>query len=300
VLRVVSGPKRGYIDVRHRILPTLRGRLVVSLNDDVVPAPDFLAVHRRAHEELAAAGRRAVIVGDSRFAPVPEPTLLDEALDRTGIVFFWHTMDDDDPDRDWGWRHCFGLNFSVRREELEAAGGMPSVPETYGYDDIELGWRLVRRGLPVLHRPAAVAPHEHRYRAGSLLTREFRLGEAAVRYARVNPAFAMDLFGRDILAAEERAWARRFLVREAADLRRRRERFLGFDAVPADGIGAAMLPLACELVADHARPLRQACWCEGMLSESGEPPEAEAMITPGIAGPAVDAGAAATTRAAGR
>ena len=289
-LRIVAGPRRGYIDVRHRLLPTLRGEVVVHLNDDVVPVPGFLAAHREAHAALAAAGRRAVIVGDSRFAPPEDPTLLDAALDRTGLVFFWHAMAGDgsdagpDADRDWGYRHCFGLNMSVLREELDAVGGMPSVPDTYGYDDVELGWRLARRGLPVLHRPAAAAPHEHRYRAAALLAREFRLGQAAVRYARINPDFAGELFGRPILAAEERAWARAFLERERGDLLRRRERFLGLDTVPARAVGEAMLPLACELVADHARPLRRGCWCEGLLTECGEPLDSADAVTPGELG----------------
>ncbi len=290
-LRIAAGPGRGYIAVRHRLLPTLRGRIVVSLNDDVVPVPGFLAAHRRAHEDLAAAGRQAVVVGDSRFAPVPDPTLLDAALDRTGLVFFWHAMVDErgeprsrpgraERDRDWGFRHCFGLNVSVLRSELEAAGGVPSVPETYGYDDVELGWRLSRRGLPVLFRPEAAAPHEHRYRAAGLLQREFRLGRAAVRYATVAPDFARALFGRDLRSEDERAWARGFLARERGDLLARRTRFLALDHLPACDVAAAVLPLTCDLVADLARPLRRACWYEGLLTEAGEVIEPHRAITP--------------------
>ena len=282
-LRVVAFPRCGYIAVRNRLLPMLRGRFVLSLNDDVVPEPGFLAAHRRAHEQLAAAGRAAVVVGDSRFVAAPAPTLLDEALDRTGMVFFWHAMDGHDPEHDWGFRHCFGLNVSMPRAELLAAGGMPAVADAYGYDDIEFGWRLARRGLPVLHRPEARAPHEHRYRAAVLLQREWRLGVAAARWARINPAFTGELFGRDILDPAERDFARAFLQRERGDLLRRRERFLELDHVPAAGFDPAVLPLACELVADHARPLRRACWFEGLLGECGEPVAEGDAITPTVA-----------------
>jgi GT2 family glycosyltransferase len=300
-LRIVAFPRCGYIAVRNRLLPMLRGRFVLSLNDDVVPEPSFLAAHRRAHEQLAAAGRSAVIVGDSRFTRPEEPTLLDEALDRTGMVFFWHAMDASDPGHDWGFRHCFGLNVSMPRSELLAAGGMPAVADAYGYDDIEFGWRLARRGLPVLHRPEARAPHEHRYRAAVLLQREWRLGVAAVRWARINPAFTRELFGRDILDPAERDFARAFLQRERGDLLRRRERFLELDHVPASGFDSAMLPLACELVADHARPLRRACWFEGLLAECGEPVADGDAITPAAAAaprPAAVRGAATAANAA--
>ncbi len=293
-LRIVSLPRRGYIAVRHQLLPMLRGRIVLSLNDDVVPEPGFLAAHRRAHERLAADGRVAVVVGDSRFTRPDEPTLLDEALDRTGMVFFWHAMDGRDPDRDWGFRHCFGLNVSMPRAELLAAGGMPAVADAYGYDDIEFGWRLARRGLPILHRPEARAPHEHRYRAAVLLQRERRLGVAAVRWARINPEFTREVFGRDILEPAEREFAREFLQRERGDLIRRRERFLELDRVPASGFDPASLPLACDLVADHARPLRRACWFEGLLAECSEPVSEDAAITPPATRPRTAAAAVAS------
>ena len=77
------------------------------------------------------------------------------------------------------------------------------MPDTYGYDDNELAYRLTQQlSLPVLYRPEARAPHRHRHRAADVLHRERTLGIAACRYARLNPEFAAAVFGRDILDPE--------------------------------------------------------------------------------------------------
>jgi hypothetical protein len=263
-LRVVRCPRRGYIDVRHRLVPRLRGAVHVSLNDDVEPEPGFLEAHAAAQET-----RPAIIVGDSRFVAWEDPTLLDRVLDRSGFVFFYHAMDDRDPGRDWGFRHCFGLNFSAPGELVLAAGGVPSMPRTYGYDDIELAFRLVQRfSLPVLYRPAARAPHRHRYRAADLLRREEALGVAACRYARTHPEFAAAVFARDILDPEVVAGCRAEVQEQAPLAARLRESFLALDAAPAvDDPGAVHRAYLTHL------PLKRHCWRLGFLKEFARSPE---------------------------
>ncbi len=259
-LRVVRCRRRGYIDVRHRLIPELRGEIYVSLNDDVEPVPGFLEAHAAAQET-----RPAIVVGDSRFVAWEDPTLLDRLLDRTGLVFFYHSMDDRDPDRDWGFRHCFGLNFSAPRDLVLAAGGVPSMPRTYGYDDIELAFRLGSQaggGLRVLYLPKAAAPHRHRYRAPHLLRREQALGVAACRYARVHPEFTAALFGRDILAPEVVTSCRAEVQEQAALAARLRDSFLALDQAPAvDDPGAIHRTYLTHL------PLKRHCWRVGFLKE---------------------------------
>src|SRR6185503_17009447 len=103
-----------------------------------------------------------------------------------------------DPERDWGFRHCWGLNFSAPMQAVRAVGGFTAFPMAYGYDDIELAFRLQRRfEMPVLYRPGALAEHDHRYLPEDVLRRERQLGQAAWRFAGLNPEFARTVFGRD-------------------------------------------------------------------------------------------------------
>jgi GT2 family glycosyltransferase len=264
-LRIVECPGAGYIDVRHRLLDHAAGDVLVSLNDDVVPEPDFLAVHAREQASAQASGWPAVIVGHSPFARPARPTLLDRIVDETSLIFFYDTMRATaavaaDPDRNWGYRHCFGLNFSAPLAQVRRAGGIPSVPDTYGYDDIELGFRLARLGLPVLYRPAARAVHHHRYRPRDVLRREYRLGVAAARYARVNRTFTRALFGRDLTAADEVAASRAFLRRERASATRLERSFhrLARSAGAGDDVRGAY---------ERHRPLKRFVWRQGLVRE---------------------------------
>src|SRR5690606_10528867 len=120
-------------------------------------------------------------------------------------------------------------------------GGFTAFPLLYGYDDIEIAWRIARHapGTPVLFRPGACAPHDHRYTPADVLAREGKLGATAWRFAGHNPGFALDTFGRDIRSAAEIAYSREFVAREARDAARLRDTFLAFDRIPASSVGGA-------------------------------------------------------------
>jgi hypothetical protein len=137
------------------------------------------------------------------------------------------------------------------------------MPRTYGYDDLELAFRLGRRfSLPVLYRPQASAPHRHRYRAADLLRREVALGVAACRYARLHPEFTAALFARDILAPEVVANCRAEVKGQAPLARWLRESFLALDQAPAaDDPGAIHRAYLTHL------PLKRHCWRMGFLKE---------------------------------
>ncbi|MBL8874294.1 MAG: glycosyltransferase [Phycisphaerae bacterium] len=238
-LHIVACPKQGYTLVRNHILAQAAGTLLISLNDDVRPAPNFLRTHIEAHAALQARGTDAIIVGSSPFCRREPESLLDRLVRSTSLVFFYDAMDREphNPDRDWGFRHCFGLNFSADLAKVREVGGFFARPHLYGYDDIELGFRLASRfHLPVLYRPEALAPHDHFYQPQDLLTREHHLGTAAWHFARANPDFAKACFGRDITQPDELAYSRAFVARERAAADRIRESFLQLSNIPGSSV----------------------------------------------------------------
>lgn len=249
-LRVEMRPREGYIASRHALTPTLRGEVLVSLNDDVRPGPGFIAAHRGA---VARDGERSAFVGYSPFVEVERPTLIDRVVRETSWVFFYDRMlADADPGRDWGFRHLFGLNFSARLDAVRAVGGFTAMPGVYGYDDIELGHRLAGAGMGVRFLRAAEAPHDHRMSAEDLLGRERLLGESAFHYARARPGFAAAVFGRDILSDAS--------LRSARVDPAERASFVALDAA-AGGDD----PAEPGRVLERYRGLKRACWASGVV-----------------------------------
>lgn len=275
-LCIATFPKRGYIHVRHRLVPTLNGRIYISLNDDVVPEPDFVARHLAAHGEVQRHEQSVVIVGHSPFVEYPNPSLLNVLVAETSMVFFFDVMDDTHPDHDWGYRHCFGLNFSAPLQAVVDAGGVRDVRDTYGYDDIELAYRL---GLPVLYRPDARAPHDHRYRPIDLLCREFSLGAAAVRYAQVNPGFARAVFHRDILDPREAAYALAYVDQERRTAERVERTFLNLADIPASTISGVARRTTLRVISQQFLLLKRYVWRQGLLAELVQRHEQYAPLT---------------------
>lgn len=289
-LRIVPCPRAGLNATRNRLLERASGRLLVSMNDDVLADPGFLEAHSRAHRE---AGDRAIgdaiVVGHSPFLEHAEPTLFDELCQRTSMIFFYDQMigpAEKDRWHDWGFRHCWGLNFSAPLALIRRVGGFTAFPLLYGYDDIEIAWRIRResRGVPVLFRPEALAPHDHRYSPAEVIGRERKLGRTAWHFASRDPGFTRDVFARDIRSAEELEYSRGFVTRERAGVERVREQFLSLDRIPAAALGGASEAdrhtLLAMLYQQHL-PLKRWEWRSGLLEAAAEQPLREVKTQAG-------------------
>jgi glycosyltransferase involved in cell wall biosynthesis len=277
-LRVEPCPRQGYNATRNRLLALARGRVMLSLNDDVRPDPRLIELHAAEHARAERDGRPVIVSGYSPWRRRPDETLLDRLVRETSIVFFYDRMTGAEPHRDWGFRHCWGLNFSAPLGAVREVGGFVAFPLQYGYDDIELAWRLQRRfNSPVLFRPGALAEHDHRYGARELLDRERRLGRSAWEFAGVNPAFGRDVFGRDIRSEEEISYSREFVSRERTAAERLERSFLSLESIPASAVDGPHREGMLNLVYEQHLLLKRWCWRQGLLD--GADPERVAMVT---------------------
>lgn len=285
-LRVVaSQPKRGGAlgpaAARNRALELARGRMLLLLNDDVVPAGDVLARHAAAR---AAGGisDRTMVLGAAPFRVESDDRLFDRLIRETSMVFFYDQMvpskvgaaSAEDPafrDRDWGYRHAWTLNLSVELEAVRAVGGFATTLPGAAFEDVELGWRLKEKfGSAVLYRPEAVVEHDHRYEPAGYLKRERMLGRDAWALARANEACARDLFGRDVRSAEEVAYSRAFVEREATTAGRLERAFLGLAELPAGAVDGERAGEIVNLVYGQHVLLKRWWWRVGLLEAAGE------------------------------
>ncbi len=276
-LHLVTCPKQGLNATRNQVLAQARGRILISMNDDVYPKPGFLDAHLRAHD-----GKTAIVVGYSPFLRYNGQTIFDEMCRCTSLIFFYDQMVDPDTDvprdsnrdRDWGFRHCWGLNFSAPLSPIRDTGGFLSFPHQYGYDDIEVAHRLRQSlGTPVLFCPEARADHDHRYTPREVLLREFKLGISAWHFAGVAPGFAREVFGRDIRADAEIAHAREAIAAEPPALRDVEREFLASGRELAAGLDVAALSARVADLYQRQRELKRSIWRRGLLHAAIAGPE---------------------------
>jgi len=260
-LRLSQFDRVGYQAVRNLLLPEVRGRILLSTNDDVVADRSFVRTHAAAH-----AGRCAIVSGDSPWRVHQPDRLFDRMIRETSMVFFLDRMDDTDPARDWGFRHAWGLNMSTPTDAVRAVGGFVVLPGHYGYEDTELAHALAARfGAPVLFRPEARVEHDHRMEPEDYLQREYRLGFAAVGLALQRPDCARAIFNRDILSSDEIEYSRQFIAREHRGAAGALAAFATLADLPASTLDAPQGRALTTLLYQQHLPLKRWCWRRGLL-----------------------------------
>ncbi len=171
VFQANAGPARA----RNHGIEEAQGEIVVFLDDDVEPAPEFLAVHAARH-----AGRDTAVV----IAPmVPDPALLwqepvwiawEHAMLEKQYTA-WRTGEWDG----CGPHHFYSGNASVRRRHLVAVGGFDE--QFPRQEDVELAVRLEKqRGVEFVYAPDARGIHRPRRKFASWLAVPFAYGRLDV------------------------------------------------------------------------------------------------------------------------
>jgi GT2 family glycosyltransferase len=176
---------RGRAAARNAGLETAAGELVVFLDDDMEPAPGFIAGHLAAH---VGAGSRGVvgaapIVAGASAAPIARymGRAFDarlERLARAGEVLF---------------KDAYTGNFSAPRSLLRGIGGYDEGFQLYGHEDYELLYRLVETGVTLVYAPEALAYQHHEKTFSAMAEDAIARGRTAVYFARKHPTVAGQL-----------------------------------------------------------------------------------------------------------
>jgi GT2 family glycosyltransferase len=175
-LSVLRQERSGPAAARNLALARARGRVVLFLNDDAVPAHDLLARHLAAHAQSTLP--RALL---GRFSLLPQHRVdsLAEHVETTTTLFAQPLMQ--------AGVHYHGLslctgNVSLRREHLLAVGGFDAAFTRPGGEDSELGFRLQRQlGLRVVYEPALECGHDHVLDVRALAARKRVVGASLHR-----------------------------------------------------------------------------------------------------------------------
>jgi glycosyltransferase involved in cell wall biosynthesis len=151
-LRVFSQPKRGAAATRNVGIRASKGETVLFIDDDILAEPNLVEAHCEYHQNH------------------PESSIIG------GVITPW--QDSTDPFlrylRDKGIFNPYSIasgpmdfsyyhtgNVSTCRTVLMDVGGFNEEFAIYGMEDIELGYRLEKRGSRMVHGPNARAVHQY-------------------------------------------------------------------------------------------------------------------------------------------
>ncbi len=254
------------VAVRSALHELATGNLIIWLNDDSYAQPDLIEAHLSVQQEFGP----CFVAGAADFKPIERedtPNLFDLVLHESDIMFFHEPSTQRAPA---GYRDCYGLNMSLPRAIAQQVGGLAPLNNIYGYEDIELAYRVQAAGVPIIFAPDARVIHDHRYTPLDVHRREYLLGQSAWHYANHNPPFALDLFKRDLTDPQVLNYYEQALHNERPDAMRIEETFLRFANKPQRALlgDPDLKREMLVILAMHWIPLKRYLWRQGVLDAS--------------------------------
>lgn len=153
-LRQLSRLRRGASAARNVGWRAAESEVIVFIGDDILLAPEALDEHLRRH--LAEPEEPIGLLGPIEWARELRVTPFMRWLEQ-GIQFDYEQLTGDEAT----WGHFYTSNVSVKRSMLERIGGFDEERFPFGYEDIDVGYRMAEQGLRLLFSRRAAAEHLH-------------------------------------------------------------------------------------------------------------------------------------------
>jgi len=151
-LRRLVRPRSGVSAARNTGWRVATAPVVLFLDDDVLPEPALLSEHRSWHARHPQ--REVGVLGLVRWADELRVTPFMRWLER-GIHFDFAGIEGPEA----GWGRFYTANASVKRELLELVGGFDEERLPFGYEDLDVAYRMHGHGLKLLYNPRACGEH---------------------------------------------------------------------------------------------------------------------------------------------
>jgi len=161
---------------RNRAIPSVESPLILFVGDDILPERDLLRKHLQIHRIYSEPNY--AVLGHVSW---PEKMLVNTVMrhiDGIGAQQFSYNYFQDGTEYDF--RHFYTANLSVKTEFLNVEELWFDPDFTYAaYEDIELAYRLQKKGLRILYSSAPIGWHYHYHTVWTFSNRQYRAGRMA-------------------------------------------------------------------------------------------------------------------------
>ena len=183
-LKIIENEKGGAGKARNAALKVASGKVVIFTGDDIFPCPEFVNLHYENHLKF---GKFIATLGRIEWHKDININYLMHHITQVGCEQFgfiglppYQLID---------FRHFYTSNISVSRkllDELEIL--FDGTFDKYGFEDIELGYRLQNLGMKVYYDPDIVTEHHHIYKSvEGFCNRQYSAGEELVIFYKLHP-----------------------------------------------------------------------------------------------------------------
>jgi len=181
-LRVLTQENRGPAAARNTGVAVAQGPWVAFLGDDTVPSPGWLAAHREAHRRHGDDLHVAVLGYTGWHSRMRLNPFL-RYVNEHGLQFGYALIKDPE---DVPFNFFYTSNISLSRDILLAEPFDLRFPYA-AWEDIEVAYRMKKRGLRMVYEKTATVAHDHPTDIVRFAARQERAGYCAVVFYRLHP-----------------------------------------------------------------------------------------------------------------
>lgn len=182
-IRVLRNAHGGASAARNAAIRAANGKRLLIIGDDIFPHPDLVNVHWELGQKL---GPMAATLGVVDWHPDLKINHLMNHITEIGNEQFSYNRLQDGAFVDF--RHFYTCNICVDRDILNQQETLFDHRfDKYGFEDIELGYRLALQGLRLYYTRQAKGDHYHPYVIEGFCRRQMSAGEMAVLFRGFHP-----------------------------------------------------------------------------------------------------------------
>ncbi len=161
------------------------GDILLFIGDDIFAEPGFLMQHMNAH--IKNPDENVVVLGYTTWDPFLDITSYMEFLESSGWQFAYHLLTPGFSNHPEPYKFFYTSNISLKKSLFDQEQFNTKFTE-YGWEDIELGYRLwSRHEMRLFYEPDAIAYHHHQIHETSLEARMQTVGRSAIQFERIQP-----------------------------------------------------------------------------------------------------------------
>lgn len=167
------------LGIRHSKMPVL-----VFIGDDIITSGSFLEEHLNYHKEKNGNGN-IVVIGYTKWAEDVNVTPFMRFIGEYGYQFGYSLIKGEGP---LPFNFFYTSNISISRSFLnELEYVFDEDFTTYGWEDIELGYRLEKIGMELYYNRNAIAYHNHPINIPGFCMRQINVGKASRIFLKKYP-----------------------------------------------------------------------------------------------------------------
>jgi len=161
--------------LRNAGIKLARGKYVLFVGDDIFPKTNLFKEHMKLHHK----NPKIAVLGRVYWAS----KLRNEFMNYIeNIQFHYQTIKNNQDVK----LHFYTSNISLEKSWFKNELFSREF-KNYGLEDLELGYRLEKRGLRIIYNPRAIVHHHHCYNFEQFCKRMKNTGKSAVIFTRLHP-----------------------------------------------------------------------------------------------------------------